>query len=163
MISILVAIAENGAIGKDNKLLWHLPNDMRFFKNLTWGSVVVMGRKTFESIGKPLPGRVNIVITSNGDWSIDGVQKATSIDEALKLAKETNCKEVFVIGGGEIYKQTIPLAKKMYITRVHHAFDADVYFPQYDGAEWKMTDKLDFFIDEKHQYNYSFETWIKKP
>lgn len=162
MISILVAIAENGAIGKENKLLWHLPNDMRFFKNLTWGGVVIMGRKTFDSIGKPLPGRVNVVITSNAEWKMEGVQTASSIENALALAKQTNCKEVFIIGGGEIYKQTFSLAKKMYITRVHHSFDADTFFPDYDKEEWKITDKLDFFIDEKHQYNYSFETWIRK-
>ncbi len=162
MITLLVAAADNDAIGKNNKLLWTLPNDMKFFKNTTWGMVVIMGRKTFESLGKALPGRTNIVITSKKDWTAKDVQTAHSIDEALELAAHSNCKEYFIIGGGEIYRQCMSIANKALITRVHHSFDADTYFTGFNPAEWVLKEKLDFTKDEKHDYDYSFETWVKK-
>lgn len=159
IVSLLVAIAKNNAIGKDNQLLWRLPNDMKYFKDLTWGGVVVMGRKTYESLGKPLPGRVNIVISGQKNFTADGVEIAHSLEDALAIAKKTNNKEVFVIGGGEIYKQSMPLAEKMYITRVHKSFEADTFFPAFNEDEWALKSNLDFFKDDRHKYNYSFQIW----
>ncbi|HTB53121.1 MAG TPA: dihydrofolate reductase [Ferruginibacter sp.] len=162
IISLLVAAAENNAIGKDNKLLWSLPNDMKFFKNITWGMTIVMGRKTFESFGKQLPGRTNIVITRNKEWKADGAIVVDTLDKALEEAKKTNCKEIFVIGGGEIYKQSMDVANKIYITRVHASFDADTFFPAIDESKWKLISNEDHPIDEKHAYAYSFQVWEKK-
>lgn len=162
MISLIVAAAENNAIGKNNQLLWHLPNDLKFFKNTTWGMPVIMGRKTYESVNKPLPGRFNIVITRQADWKAEGVITATDLNDALEKAKATNCNELFVIGGGEIYKQAFEMAGTLYITRVHASFEADTFFPAVDEAIWKRTHTLDFTADEKHAYAYSFETWERK-
>ncbi|MFT3683093.1 MAG: dihydrofolate reductase [Ferruginibacter sp.] len=161
-ISLLVAAAENNAIGKNNQLLWHLPNDMKFFKNTTWGMPVIMGRKTFESVGKPLPGRTNIVITRQADWQADNVVTATGITDAIKKAAATNAKEAFVIGGGEIYKEAMHLASIIYLTRVHAAFNGDTFFPAIHENEWELVSNDDFEADEKHQYAYSFQKWIKK-
>ncbi len=127
-ITLLVAAAENNAIGKNNQLLWSLPNDMKFFKNTTWGMAVIMGRKTYESVDKPLPGRFNIVITRQADWKAEGVMVAADLNTALQKAKETNCNEIFVIGGGEIYKQSMEMADKIYMTRVHATLDGDTFF-----------------------------------
>ena len=161
-ISLLVAASENNAIGKNNQLLWHLPNDLKFFKNTTWGMAVVMGRKTYESVDKPLPGRFNIVITRQSDWKAAGVIPASDLQDALKKAAETNCHEIFVIGGGEIYKQSIEIADKIYMTRVHASFDADTFFPEIDENKWQLTANQDFPVDEKHKYAYSFQIWNKK-
>lgn len=161
-ISLVVAAAENNAIGKNNQLLWHLPNDMKFFKNTTWGMAVIMGRKTFESLNKPLPGRFNIVITRQADWKAEGVTVAADLNDALKKAKETNCNEVFVIGGGEIYQQSMQIADKIYITRVHAALDADTFFPEIDETKWQLSHNQDFAADEKHAFAYSFQTWERK-
>ncbi|MEP7238952.1 MAG: dihydrofolate reductase [Ferruginibacter sp.] len=158
-ISLLVAAAENNAIGKNNQLLWSLPNDMRFFKNTTWGMAVIMGRKTYESVNKPLPGRFNIVITRQAEWKAEGVIVAKDLQDALQKASETNCKEVFVIGGGEIYKWAIDIADKIYITRVHASFDAVTFFPAIDESKWQLTTNKDFEIDDKHAYAYSFQIW----
>ena len=161
LISLVVAASTNNAIGKDGQLLWHLPNDLRFFKNLTWGMTVVMGRKTFESVNKPLPGRVNIVITTQPGWTADNVWVAKNLPGAISLAETTHCKEIFIIGGGEIYKQSMSIANRIYITRVHASFDADTFFPVIDEKIWKLTDNKDFAADEKHQYAYSFQVWDK--
>jgi dihydrofolate reductase len=167
IISLIVAAAENNAIGRHNQLLWRLPNDLKFFKNTTWGMPVVMGRKTYESIaGEPLPGRINIVITQQQgyDPEREKVIVVNSLDEAVEKAKQTDCKEVFIAGGGEIYKQALPVANRIYLTRVHAAFpDAEVFFPAFDEKEWKLMNQLDFTADEKHQYAYSFQVWEKKP
>ncbi len=162
IVSLVVAAAENNVIGKDNQLIWHLPNDLKFFKNITWGMVVVMGRKTFEAVNKPLPGRINIVITRQADWTTEGVITATDLNDALKKAAETNCKEVFVIGGGEIYKQSMAIANKIYITRVHASPEGDTFFPVIDESQWKLTSNEDFEADAKHAYAYSFQIWKKK-
>lgn len=162
MISLVVAAAENNAIGKNNQLLWHLPNDLKFFKNTTWAGVVIMGRKTFESVNKPLPGRLNIVVTSNKDWQADGVMVATNLQQAVELATKENFKKIFIIGGGEIYKQSMVIADTIYITRVHTQIDGDTFFPAIDTNEWQLKEKNDFFKDEKHAYDYSFEIWQKK-
>jgi len=162
MISLIVAASTNNAIGKSNQLLWHLPNDLKFFKNTTWGMPVIMGRKTFEAVNKPLPGRFNFVITRQADWKAEGTISATDLNDALQKAKETNCNEIFVIGGGEIYKQSMEIADKIYITRVHATLDGDTFFPVIDDSNWQLTANRDFKVDEKHKYGYSFQTWKRK-
>jgi dihydrofolate reductase len=162
MISLIVAAAQNNAIGKNNRLLWHLPNDLKFFKNTTWGMPVIMGRKTFEAVNKPLPGRFNIVITRQPDWKADGVITAVDLQDALKKAGATNCNEIFVIGGGEIYKQAMEIADKIYMTRVHTSLDGDTFFPEIDEAYWKIDSLQEFTADEKHAFAYSFQTWERK-
>lgn len=162
IISLIVAASTNNAIGKDNKLLWHLPNDMKFFKNTTWGMPVVMGRKTFEALaGEPLPGRFNFVITRNKAWDPgrDKVQIAPDLPSAIKMAADTDCKETFVIGGGEIYRESMSIADRIYMTRVHANLDGDTFFPVIDEASWTMISHLDFPADEKHAYAYSFQLW----
>jgi dihydrofolate reductase len=161
-ISLIVAAAENNAIGKNNQLLWHLPNDLKFFKNTTWGMPEIMGRKTFESVNKPLPGRFNIVITRQANWNADGVIAATDLQDALQKAAETNCTEAFIIGGGEIYKQAYELADKIYLTRVHTEIDGDTFFLALDENKWQLMANQDFAADEKHAFAYSFQTWVVK-
>jgi len=162
IISLIVAAAENNAIGKNNQLLWHLPNDLKFFKNTTWGMPVIMGRKTFESVNKPLPGRINIVITRQQDWKVPGVVTASDLQDALQKAASTNCKEAFVIGGGEIYKWAISIADKIILTRVHATMEADVFFPEFKASDWRLSSQQDFKKDEKHLYDYSFQIWEKQ-
>lgn len=158
-IALVVAAATNNVIGKDNHLVWHLPNDMKFFKNVTWGFPVIMGRKTFEELGKALKGRINIVITRQADWSAADVLKSNDLDDAISKAKETHAKKFFVIGGGEIYKQAMPIAQTIYITRVHGEFEGDTYFPEIDPREWQLVSNEDFPVDEKHAFAYSFQVW----
>ncbi len=160
-ISLIVAASENNAIGKNNQLLWHLPNDLKFFKNTTWGMPVIMGRKTFESVNKPLPGRFNIVITRQSDWKAEGVIVAGDLQDALQKASETNCKEAFIIGGGEIYKQAFVLADKIYLTRVHTTIDGDTFFPEFDEKAWQLKSNHDFEANVKHKFSYSFQTWYR--
>lgn len=162
MVSLIVAAAENNSIGKNNQLLWHLPNDLKFFKNTTWGMPVIMGRKTFESVNKPLPGRFNIVITRQPGWNAVGVIVAADLNDALQKAAETNCKEAFIIGGGEIYMQGFEIADKIYLTRVHAILDGDTFFPAINEAEWELTSSQEFAADDKHAFAYSFQTWVKK-
>lgn len=162
IISFAVAVSENNVIGKDNQLLWSLPNDMKFFKNTTWGMPVIMGRKTYESLGKPLAGRTNIVITRQADWSAVGVQVAGDLDQAIAVAAGTDAKESFVIGGGEIFRQALPITSKMYLTRVHTTIAGDTYFPEFNVSEWELLSQLDFPVDDKHAYAYSFQVWQRK-
>lgn len=162
LISIIVAASENNAIGKNNQLLWHLPNDLKFFKNTTWGMPVIMGRKTFESVNRPLPGRMNIVITRQADWKADGVTSATSLKEALHKAEVANYKQAFVIGGGEIYKDALHKAEVVYLTRVHTTINGDTYFPILQEDIWQMESREDYKKDEKHAYDYSFQKWVRK-
>jgi len=161
-ISLLVAASENNVIGKDGKLPWHLPNDLKFFKNTTWGMPVIMGRKTFQSEAASLPGRTNIVISRKENWDHPkNVKVAKSIQDGLKLAEETDAREVFIIGGGEIFKQSIQLADKIYMTRVHTTLDGDTFFPEIRKSQWKLIKNQDFSADKKHAYPYSFEVWVK--
>jgi len=164
IISLVVAASENNAIGKNNRLLWKLPNDLRFLKNVTWGMPVAMGRKSFESMdSKPLKGRINIVITRNKDFAAPGAVVVGSLKDAIFVAQEHDYKELMVLGGGEIYKEAMPKADKIYITRVHAFFeDADTFFPDIDENKWVRTSKEDFQTDEKHAYPYSFEVWERK-
>jgi len=164
IISLVAAASENNVIGKDNKLLWSLPNDTRFFKNTTWAMPVIMGSKTFASLNnKPLPGRFNIVVTRHPEAiSTNGVRTAGSLQEAIETAKEADTKEVFIIGGGQIYKEALPMTNKIVLTRVHTTIEGDAFFPAFDESEWKLVSKMDFPADEKHTYAYSFEVWSRK-
>jgi dihydrofolate reductase len=161
-LSQVVAAADNNAIGKNNQLLWSLPNDMKFFKNTTWGMPVIMGRKTFESLGKPLAGRTNIIITRKPNWQPEGVFVANEIREAMTIAAKTDAKEAFIIGGGEIYKQTMPITQRLYLTRVHTTIEGDTFFPEFNKAEWELLSQLDFTADAKHAFDYSFQVWQRK-
>jgi dihydrofolate reductase len=158
-ISLVVAAASNNGIGKDGKMPWHLPNDMRHFKNITWGMPVVMGRKTFESLGKVLPGRKNIVVSRQPRWKAEGTVVVKSLEDALFVAKEADANEVMVIGGGEIYKALFEKAKRIYLTRVEASPEADTFFPSLDPRQWFLVSQKDHEADEKNAYNYSFQTW----
>jgi dihydrofolate reductase len=162
LVSLIVATSLNNAIGKANAMLWHLPEDFKFFKNITWGMPIIMGRKTFESIGKPLPGRTNIIITSNTNWQAERTIRATSLEEAIQLAKETNAKEIFITGGGEIYKQSMPIANKIYRTLVHTEIDGDTFFPQIDETVWEKVFEKNVSSDEKNNFEMTFQTWQRK-
>ena len=154
--TIVVAISENHAIGKDNKLLWHLPNDLKHFKDITTGHTVIMGRKTYDSVGRPLPKRRNIIITRQ-DLRIEGCEVVGSIEAALELCKTE--AEVFVVGGAEIYKQAMHLTDRIYLTIVHKAYEADTFFPAIDLKEWKEVSREDHQPDEKNLIPYSFVTY----
>jgi dihydrofolate reductase len=154
-VSIVVAISENHAIGKDNKLLWHLPKDLKHFKEITTGGTVIMGRKTYDSVGRPLPNRRNIVITRQ-QIEIPGCEVVNSIEAALALCRDTD--EVFIVGGAEIYKLAMHLTDRIYLTIVHENFDADTYFPEIKSDIWKETERTDHEPDDKNPLPYSFIT-----
>ena len=163
IINMVVGAADNKVIGKNNMLLWNLPNDMAFFKNTTWGMPVIMGRKTFESLGKPLKGRTNIVITTNSNFKAgNGVITANSIDDAIEQAGTTDARECYVIGGGQIYKEAMHKANRIYMTRVHASPQGDTYFPVINENEWQKVSSTSFETDERHAYAYSFEIWQRK-
>jgi dihydrofolate reductase len=151
MIKIIVATSKNKVIGNNNELIWKLSSDLNRFKELTTGHPVVMGRKTYESIGKPLPNRRNIIITRNLEYEVNGCEVVSSLEEALLLTNN----DCFIIGGGEIYKQSLEVADKIYLTLVHKDFEGDTTFPEL-GKEWATIDTKDFDADEKNEYNYSF-------
>ncbi|SFT05079.1 dihydrofolate reductase [Sphingobacterium wenxiniae] len=159
-ITLIVAAAENNAIGKDNKMLWHLPDDFKYFKRNTMGHSVVMGRKTFESIGKPLPERRNIVITRDQNWLVDDVDVANSIQEVMLYCRDE--REIYIIGGANIYEQTLPLAHKVLLTRVHTTIDGDAYFPELPTDQWELKQQEYHSKDEKHAYDFTFEVWEKR-
>lgn len=155
-LSIIVAVSENNAIGKDNKLLWHLPADLRHFKAITTGHTIIMGRKTYESIGKPLPNRRNVVITRQANYAAEGVEIVNSIADAIALTATD--ENVFIIGGDEIYKQTLASCNKIYLTRVHQYYDGDAFFPELSADDWQEIEKIDYLPDEKNTLPYSFAT-----
>jgi dihydrofolate reductase len=157
MISFVVAMDENRAIGKDNDLPWYLPNDLKHFKKTTMGKPIVMGRKTYESIGKPLPGRENIVVTRDQSYEAEGTTIVHSVDEVLQI----NAEEVCVIGGSEIFKQFLPVADRLYITEIHHTFEADTYFPELNDNEWKEVSRTEGIVDEKNKYPHEFVVYEK--
>jgi dihydrofolate reductase len=161
MIILIAAIAQNNALGLNNKMIWHLPNDFKRFKSLTTGNHIVMGRKTFESLPKMLPNRTHVVISRQESFKPEGCIMAKNIEDAI--AKCPIESDIYIIGGGEIYKQTLSIAHKLELTRVHHDFEADVFFPEIDSNDWELITNENFEADEKHQYGYSFETYSKKP
>ncbi|OEK08069.1 diacylglycerol kinase [Flavivirga aquatica] len=158
---MIVAAAENDAIGKDNKLIWHLSDDLKRFKNLTNGHHIIMGRKTFESFPKPLPNRTHVVITRQDNYKVpEGVIVVNSLEDAIDASKKD--LNPFIIGGGEIYKQALLVANKIELTRVHDSFEADTFFPKIDASIWEETSNVSHSRDEKHDYDFSFLTYIRK-
>ncbi|HEU5364654.1 MAG TPA: dihydrofolate reductase, partial [Hanamia sp.] len=155
MISHIVAASENNIIGIKNGLPWKLSNDFKYFKNKTWGMPVIMGRNTYESLKKDLPGRINIVLTKKKDWNAKNVFVTHEIDEALKKANESDAKEIFIIGGGEIFKQTMDKVDKIYLTRVHTKVQGDTSYPELDTSKWKLVQEQSFPADEKNNYPYT--------
>ena len=164
-VSLIVAASKNGVIGKDNDLIWHLPRDMKFFKDTTLGHNVIMGRKNFESIPhkyRPLPGRTNIVITRQSEYTAEGCIVVKSVEAALEIAKNNGDKEPFIIGGGQIYRLALEqdLVDKIYLTKVHHSFEGDTFFPELN-TNWKETNRITNKVDENHSYAYDFITLEK--
>jgi dihydrofolate reductase len=163
---MIVAVAENGVIGRNNALPWYLPNDLKYFKQTTMGKPVIMGRKTYESIGKPLPGRTNIVITRQADYQPEGVKVVSSVEAARELA-ESVClidgqEEAMIMGGAEIYALALPHTDRLYLTEVHADVDGDAFFPEYDKSLWQEVAREDFAAEGPNPYNYSFVVYEAK-
>jgi dihydrofolate reductase len=158
-ISLIASIGKNSELGFHNQLLWHLPDDLKNFKKITSGHTIVMGKKTFESIGKPLPDRKNIILTRDTNYEADGCVIAHSPEEILKFVN--NYDEIFIIGGGEIYKIFLPLANKLYLTEVDATPPADTFFPKFDKRDWKLVRSVLHPKDEKHLYSFSFNIYEK--
>ncbi len=168
-ISIIAAVSENGIIGINNQLPWHLPSDLKYFKEKTWGHTVITGRRNYESIPpayRPLKGRKNIVITRQSNYQAPGSRVTHSLEEAIRMANselstERNL-EIFIIGGGEIYRQAIPITEVLYITRIHVTIDGDVSFPEFSKTEWKCIQNLPNIPLKEEKYKSSFELWVRK-
>lgn len=162
IVSAIVAASENNVIGRDNQLPWRLPADLKYFKQTTMGKPIIMGRKTFESLGKPLPGRPNIAITRQADYSHEGLIVTASLQEALDAAKAFDTNEVFITGGSEIFAQALSsLVQRIYLTRVHASVDGDTFFPVLAKEQWKLVSSDLHPADEKHAYAFTFEVWEK--
>lgn len=159
MISIIAAVAENGVIGGKNSLLWHIREDLQHFKALTTGHPVVMGRKTFESLGRPLPARRNIVV-SRQQLAIAGCETVHSLDEALALFGPD--EEIFIIGGAQIYAEALPLADRLHLTRIEHSYEGDTRFPDWNPAEWRLAASESFPCGAGYPYPFAFETWERR-
>jgi dihydrofolate reductase len=165
IISSIVAAADNNAIGLKGDLPWHLPNDMKFYKYTTWGMPVIMGRHSYESLGsKRLPGRFNILLSKQTDLGVSEseVWVASTREKALELAITTDCKEVFVIGGAQVYALFMDITDRIYLTRVHGRPEADTFFPEPDWTQWTLSQSRPFEADARHAYAYTFETWDRK-
>jgi dihydrofolate reductase len=160
MIIMIAAVAENNALGKNNELVWHLPNDFKRFKELTSGHYIIMGRKTFESFPKPLPNRTHVVITRQHDYQPEGCIVVNSIENAIKACPENDT--IYIIGGGEIYNQALAFSDKIEITKVHGDFEADAFFPDINLSEWDLVQSDFNAKDEKHLYDYTYQTFVKK-
>jgi dihydrofolate reductase len=161
MISLLVAMDENRVIGKNNKLPWHLPADLQYFKRITMGHPIVMGRKTFDSIGRLLPGRENVIVTRSNEYQQNGAVILHSIEEIIRYANAHH-DEVFVIGGAEIFKEILPAADKLYSTNIHHSFEGDVFFPDINETEWTILSKTEGKVDAKNLYPHDFIVYGKR-
>jgi dihydrofolate reductase len=159
MLSHIVAASENNIIGSNNELPWKLPTDFAYFKNKTWGFPVIMGRKTYDALQKDLPGRITIVITGNSNWHPPGINVVNTIDDAIAKARESDAKEIFIIGGGEIFKQTLNRIDRIYLTRVHANVQGDTVYPEIDKNKWKLISGQSFPADEKNNYPFTFEVW----
>ena len=161
MISIIVAISKNNVIGKDNQLIWHLPEDLKRFKKLTTGHTIIMGRKTFESLGRVLPNRKHIILCNDADLNIND-ENVTIVDDINRLGEYINKEEEnFIIGGATIYKLMLPKVDKLYITKINQEFDGDVYFPEISEENWKITQRVKGKKDEKNPYDYEYITYEK--
>lgn len=161
MIHLVVAKSDNNVIGHDNQLIWHLPNDWKHFKEITTGHPIIMGRKTFESIGRILPNRTNIIITRNKNYSIENTKVAHSLNEAIEIAKKID-EDIFIIGGGKIYEQALDLVDILEVTEVHGNFEGDTYFPEIDLNVWKEISRIKHHKDEKNKFDYSFVRYERK-
>ena len=159
IISLVVAADSQNGIGANNQLLCHLPADLKCFRQITTGHCIVMGRKTYESIGKPLPNRTNIIVTRNADLRVEGCLVVTSLNDAIEYAKQQNETELMIIGGGSIYMDTIGICDKVYLTRIDHVFNADTFFPEIPLSKFKLTKAEKYQPDEKNIYPYTFEVW----
>lgn len=162
LLSLIVAAAQNGVIGRDNQLIWHLPDDLKQFKRLTTGHPILMGRKTFESIGKPLPNRTSIVITRNQHWQFEGVIVVNTVEEAIEAARQTGTEEAFVIGGAEIYQMMLPATDKIYLTEVKADFEGDAFFRIPDLNEWREVQRTAHTTDEKHAVAFDFVELVRQ-
>nr|WP_304219848.1 dihydrofolate reductase [Fredinandcohnia onubensis] len=162
MISLLVAMDKNQLIGKDNDLPWRLPADLAYFKRVTMGHPIIMGRKTYDSIGRPLPGRENIIVTRDTSYEAEGCKVIHSIEEIVKMNEQTD-QELFVIGGAEIFKEILPHSDRLYITEINEEFKGDTYFPAFDKVEWKVISEEKGIKNEKNPYDYTFLVYEKIP
>jgi dihydrofolate reductase len=159
MIIQIAAASENNVLGKDNKIVWHLPDDFKRFKQLTTSHYIILGRKTYESLGKPLPNRPHIIVTRQNNYKVPGCVIANSLEEAIKLAPSD--EDVFVIGGGEIYKQALPFTDKIELTRVHTQIEGDTFFPEINSDEWELVKEVYHPKDEKHALDFTYQTFIR--
>ncbi|RZJ69856.1 dihydrofolate reductase [Flavobacterium sp.] len=159
MLILIAAAAENNALGKDNDLLWHLPDDFKRFKALTSGHYIIMGRKTFESFPKTLPNRVHVIVTRQSDYKAENCIVVGSLEEAIKVCPKN--EDVYVIGGGEIYELALPFADKIELTRVHVSLDAEAFFPEFSLEDWKLDASEYHPKDERHQYDFTYETYLR--
>lgn len=160
MLTIIAAAGENNELGKDNDLVWHLPDDFKRFKKLTTGHCIIMGRKTFESFPKPLPNRTHIVLTRDRKYKNEGCTVVHHLEDALAFAADD--EQPFIIGGGEIYNLALPEVQKIELTRVHGTFDVDTYFPDFDESKWKIIDEVFHEKDEDHKYSFTYYTYVRK-
>jgi dihydrofolate reductase len=163
IVSILVAMDERRGIGRDNRLPWRLSSDLKRFRELTMGHHIIVGRKTFESIGKPLPGRETIVVTRDTDYRAEGCLVARSLEEAIEMARERGESEVFICGGAAIYRDSLAASDRMYLTLVHAEVNADTFFPEWNAGEWVELESADREADEKNQYPFTFKLLVKRP
>ncbi|MBP8221914.1 MAG: type 3 dihydrofolate reductase [Aeromonadaceae bacterium] len=161
-ISMIAAMAHDRVIGKDNQMPWHLPADLAHFKRVTLGKPVLMGRKTFESIGRPLPGRRNLVISRNPGYQAEGIEVVDSVEAALALLVSSAVEELMVIGGGHLYAEMLPSADRLYLTQIDLAVEGDTRFPAFDDGQWQRIDCESHPADEKNPHPYSFETWQRR-
>ncbi len=160
LVSIIAAMDRNRLIGNNNQLPWHLPADLAHFKQVTMGKPIIMGRKTYESIGRPLPGRTNIVLTRSADFQADGVVLEHTLEAAINSAGDV--EEVMIIGGGTIYEMALPIADRLYLTYVESAFEGDAWFPEFDLAQWQIIDEQAHQADENNSSDYRFVTYLRK-
>lgn len=165
-LSMMVAKASNNVIGRDNKLPWYLPNDLKYFKQVTFGKPVIMGRKTWESLKGPLPGRTNIVITRQADYAAEGAKVVATLEEAVTMAENVafieGQEETVIMGGAEIYQLALPKADRLYLTEVHAEVEGDTFFPEYDTSQWKEIGREDFAAEGPNPYDYSFVVYERK-
>lgn len=159
MLSLIVAMDAHRGIGAHNQLSWKLPADLKHFKDVTMGHPIIMGRKTYESIGRALPGRRNIIVTRNADFAATGCEVVHSLDDALKLV---GSDDAFVIGGAEMFRQALPFVRKMYMTEIRHEFPCDVFFPEFDMNEWREVERKQGVKDERNPYDYWFVVYERK-
>ncbi|HGY5235728.1 MULTISPECIES: type 3 dihydrofolate reductase [Aeromonas] len=162
-ISMIAAVAQDRVIGKDNQMPWHMPADLAHFKRITLGKPVLMGRKTFESIGRPLPGRRNLVISRNPEYRVDGVEVIDSVKAALELLSHGEAvEELMVIGGGHLFEQLLPKAERLYLTQIELEVEGDAHFPVLDHTDWELLEAESHSADERNAYPYRFETWQRR-